>query len=67
MLPALPSLRAVLESVAHERAKAELATHERVRTASRAKGRVAIEPVLPVDLLDTYVLLPLLPAVREPT
>ena len=40
---------------------------ERLRAASRAKGRVAIEPVLPVDLLGTYVLLPLLPAIREPT
>ena len=67
MLPALPSLQAVLECVPHDQAEAELATHKRVRTASRAKGRVAIEPVLPLDLLGTYVLLLLLPAVREPT
>ena len=57
-LPALPKLRAALEPVAQERARAQLAAHERVRAAGRAKGRVAIEPVLPVDLLGVYVLLP---------
>ena len=67
MLPAIPSLRHALETVAHERAAAQLAVHERVRAASRSKGRVTIEPVLPVDLLGAYVLLPLLPAVTEPT
>ena len=44
-----------------------IANHKRVRTTSRAKGRVAIEPVLPLDLLGAYVLLPLLSALREPT
>ena len=58
LLPALPKLRASLESVAAERAAAQLAAHERVRAAARAKGRVTIEPVLPVDLLGVYVLLP---------
>ena len=58
MLPALPKLRSSLESVAKERAEAQLAAHERVRAAARAKGRIAIEPVLPVDLLGVYVLLP---------
>ena len=67
MLPALPNLRDALEVVAHERAEAQLAAHERVRVASRAKGRAAIEPVLPADLLGGYVLLPLLPAVTDPT
>ena len=57
-LPVLPKLRAALEPVAHERAKAQLAAHKRVRAAGRAQGRVAIEPVLPVDLLGVYVLLP---------
>ena len=57
-LPALPKLRAALEPIAQERAKAQLAAHKRVRAAGRAKGRVAIEPVLPVDLLGVYVLLP---------
>ena len=58
MLPALPKLRSSLESIAKDRAEAQLAAHERVRAAARAKGRVAIEPVLPVDLLGVYVLLP---------
>ena len=66
-LPRLAKLRAALEPVARERAEAQREAHERVRVATRANGRVAIEPVLPVDLLGTYVLLPLLPSVREPT
>ena len=57
-LPGLAKLRAALEPVAQERAEAQLTAHERVRTAARAKGRVAIEPVLPVDVLGVYVLLP---------
>ena len=57
-LPGLAKLRAALEPIAQERAEAQLAAHERVRIAARAKGRVAIEPVLPVDLLGVYVLLP---------
>ena len=58
LLPALPELRAALEAVAHERAEAQLGAHMRVRAAARARGRVDIEPVLPVDLLGAYVLLP---------
>lgn len=33
------------------------AAHERVREAARARGRVTIQPVLPVDILGAYVLL----------
>lgn len=58
LLAALPKLRVALESVAIERAEAQLATHERVREAGRARGRVTVEPVLPVDILGAYVLLP---------
>ena len=58
LLPALPKLRAALEAVAQERAEAQLGAHMRVRAAARARGRVDIEPVLPVDLLGAYVLLP---------
>ena len=57
-LPALVKLRAALEFVARERAEAQRAAHERVRAATRARGRVVVEPVLPVDLLGAYVLLP---------
>ena len=56
-LPALTKLRAALEPVAHERAGAQREANERVRAATRVKGRVAVEPVLPVDLLGVYVLL----------
>ena len=57
-LPALAKLRAALEPVAQERAAAQREAHERVRAATRTKGRVAVEPVLPVDRLGVYVLLP---------
>ena len=73
LLPTLPGLQVALESVANERAEAQRAAHERVRAASRARrisragagrgGRIAVEPVLPVDILGAYVLLPVLPAV----
>jgi len=58
LLPALPKFQKGLDPVAHERAAAQLAAHERVREAARAKGRVTIQPVLPVDILGAYVLLP---------
>lgn len=58
LLPTLPKLQQTLAAVASERAAAQLATHERVREASRTKGRVTIQPVLPVDILGAYVLLP---------
>ena len=44
--------------MATERANAQLAAHERVREASRTKGRVTVRPVFPVDILGAYVLLP---------
>lgn len=55
---ALPRLQQALEAVAAERAAAQLAAHERVRESLRTKGRVAITPVLPVDVLGAYILLP---------
>ena len=58
VLPVLPKLQIALEAVASERASQQLAAHERVREAARAKGRVSIAPVLPVDILGAYVLLP---------
>lgn len=58
LLPTLPRLQQALATVASERAAAQLVTHERVREASRTKGRVTIQPVLPVDILGAYVLLP---------
>jgi hypothetical protein len=58
LLAALPKLQEALEPVAKERAAAQLSAHERVREATRTKGRVTIKPVLPVDILGAYVLLP---------
>ena len=56
-----------MASVAQKRAETQFAAHERVRATARAKGRIAVEPELPVDLFGTYVLLPPLPSVREST
>jgi hypothetical protein len=59
LMEALPKLQASLASVATERASGQLAAHERVRESLRAKGRVRIQPVLPVDILGAYVLVPI--------
>jgi len=58
LLAALPKLETALELVASKRAAAQLTAHERVREAARTKGRVTIQPILPVDILGAYVLLP---------
>jgi len=58
LLEALPRLRQSLEAVAQERATAQLAAHERVRESLKARGRVSVKPVLPVDILGAYILLP---------
>lgn len=58
LLLALQRFQVALEGLARERAAAQLAAHERVREAARAKGRVTVEPVLPADILGAYVLLP---------
>jgi hypothetical protein len=58
LLAALPKFQKALEAIANKRAVVQLAAHERVREAARTKGRVTIQPVLPVDILGAYVLLP---------
>lgn len=58
LLASLPKIQQALEPVAQERAKQQLAAHERVRAMQRTKGRLTIQPVLPVDVLGAYVLLP---------
>jgi len=58
LVGSLANIQQSLESVANERSAAQLQAHERVREASKTKGRVSIEPVLPVDILGAYVLLP---------
>jgi len=59
LLDLLPKLQEALAPIASDRAAAQLAAHERVRESLRAKGRVTIQPVLPVDILGAYVLLPI--------
>ena len=59
MLDALPKLQVVLKTVATERAAAQLSVYEGVSEAARTKGRVSIKPVLPVDILGTYGLVPI--------
>ncbi len=64
LLPSLEQIQSMLAPVASERAEAQLAAHRRVRAASGAptpgtrRSRAAIEPVLPVDILGAFVLLP---------
>jgi len=58
LLAALPTLQSALEAVAAERASVQLSAHERVREAVRTKGRITIRPVLPVDILGAYIIVP---------
>jgi hypothetical protein len=58
LIKTFPAIQQSLSDIAIDRATAQLLAHERVREASRHKGRVSIEPVLPVDILGAYVLLP---------
>ena len=58
LIKTLPTLQQSLATISATRAQAQLDAHERVREASRYKGRVTIDPILPVDLLGTYILLP---------
>jgi len=55
---ALPKIRKALESVAAERAAVQLSTHVAIREATRSKSHASVSPVLPVDILGAYVLLP---------
>jgi len=61
LLDALVPFQQSLANIAAQRAQAQLEAHERVREASKTKGRATIEPVLPADILGAYVLLPKLP------
>jgi hypothetical protein len=62
---ALSELKQILDSVARERAAALAADHARVRGAAetrqaRIAASVKVEPVLPVDVIGLYVLLPVI-------
>jgi superfamily II DNA or RNA helicase len=58
LMPSLPKFQHSLATIAVERAAVQLAAHDRVREVSCVKGRVTIRPVLPVDILGAYVVLP---------
>ena len=53
-----PAWQPTLEAYARERADALLADHRRVRAASQARGRYEVKPLLPVDVIGVFVLLP---------
>ena len=50
----------VIEGFARKRSEVLLADHRRVREASRSKGRYEVTPLLPVDVIGVFVLLPAL-------
>jgi hypothetical protein len=54
----LPTLEHALRDVAQVRASELLESHRRVRQAAGTRGRFAVEPQLPVDVLGLYVFLP---------
>ena len=58
LIDSYSSIQQALGIVAKDRAEAQLQAHKRVRQAAKSKGRVTIEPVLPVDILGAYVILP---------
>jgi hypothetical protein len=60
LLGGLRNLQSALAKTAAQRAGQQLEAHERVRDALRTKAKVRIEPVLPVDILGAYLLLPVL-------
>jgi superfamily II DNA or RNA helicase len=55
---AFPDFQRSMASLAEERAATQLEAHQRVREAVKTKGKIAIEPVVPVDILGAYILLP---------
>jgi ERCC4-related helicase len=60
LLGGLSGLQASLSKIATSRASKQLEAHDSVREALRSKAKVSITPVLPVDILGAYLLLPVL-------
>jgi hypothetical protein len=52
------AMRAGLAAYARDRAEALAADHARLRAAARLSGDVRVEPVLPLDLIGVFALLP---------
>jgi hypothetical protein len=53
-------LKPAIDAHAKERAEVLVADHRRVREALKGAGRIDVFPVLPVDLVGAYSLLPAL-------
>jgi hypothetical protein len=53
-------LKPAIEAHAKERAEILVSDHRRVREALKGAGRIDVFPVLPVDLVGAYSLLPAL-------
>ena len=51
-------LRSAVDSFADERARMLEDAHRRVRKSAKMRGRIAAEPVFPVDFLGCFILLP---------
>jgi superfamily II DNA or RNA helicase len=57
-LHAIPGWKSELAAIAKDRAQALLQDHRRVREAADAKGTYQVSPILPVDVMGVYVLVP---------
>lgn len=58
LIKKLPVFTPQLNTIAHQRADLLLDAHSRVRQSAKMKGKVNVSPVLPVDILGSYILLP---------
>ena len=54
----VPQLEAQLNQLARDKAEQLLSDHRRVREAAQAKGSYRVQPILPVDVMGVYVLIP---------
>ena len=54
----MPGLTPHIEQIASGRAEALGDAHTRVRKSAKLAGKVEVEPVLPVDILGCFILLP---------
>jgi hypothetical protein len=58
LISRLAELHTPLNEMARLRAKTLLEAHTRVRESAKLKGPTRVEPVLPIDILGCFILLP---------
>ena len=58
LIARLTELHAPLNDMARLRAKTLLEAHTRVRESAKLKGPTRVEPVVPIDILGCFILLP---------